>query len=57
MAKKFGAQHMRNGYAAMGGSLARPIYADVKGRDVRAAIEAERRKAATAQRIKSSKKG
>ena len=27
MAKRFGAQHGKNGYAAMGGNKSRPIYA------------------------------
>lgn len=32
MARHFGAQHMRNGYAAMGNSLVRPRYAGLTGR-------------------------
>jgi hypothetical protein len=54
MAKRFGAQHARDGYAAMGGAMARPIYKSTGGRDIKAAIEAERRKAARAAKIKKS---
>lgn len=52
MARHFTKRHITNGYAAMGNSLKRPRYAGVKTRDVKASIEAERRKAATAARIK-----
>ena len=57
MARGFGAQHMRNGYAAMGGSLARPIYGGVNsGRTVAEAIAAERAAAARAAKISAKKK-
>lgn len=47
MAKHFGAQHVKNGYAAMGGALGRPIYSGVKaGQSISEAIAAERRRAA-----------
>lgn len=48
MAKHFTKRHVVNGYAAMGGNKRRPIYAGAnnsKG-DIKAAIEAEKRKAA-----------
>lgn len=47
MTKRFTAQHTASGYAAMGKNMARPHIAGVgksKG-DIKAAIEAERRKA------------
>ncbi|MGL4649576.1 MAG: hypothetical protein ACRC1H_09220 [Caldilineaceae bacterium] len=47
MSRHFGAQHIRNGYAAMGGALRRPIYGGVNsGKTIAEAIQAERRKAA-----------
>lgn len=47
MSKRFGAQHMKNGYAAMGGSLRRPIYGGAKQQtSIAEAIAAERRRAA-----------
>lgn len=47
MARHFGPQHMRNGYAEMGGAKGRPIYAGVtKKRSVADAIAAARRQAA-----------
>ena len=47
MAKHFGAQHVKNGYAAMGGSLGRPIYSGVNtGKSIAESIVAERRRAA-----------
>lgn len=53
MARRFGAQHMRNGYAAMGGSLKRPIYKGVNSqRSIAEAIAQERRKAAKQAAIK-----
>ena len=57
MTKRFTAQHIKNGYAAMGGSLKRPRYAGASGRNIREAIEAERRAAAKAARVKAGKKG
>lgn len=57
MARHFGAQHMRNGYAAMGGNLKRPIYGGVNTkRSVADAIAAERAKAAREARAKAKKK-
>ena len=56
MAKKFTAQHMRNGYAAMGGALGRPIYKGINSkRSIGEAIAAERAAAAreAARRKKS----
>lgn len=55
MSKHFTANNIANGYAAMGNSLRRPRYAGIKTRDVRAAIESEKRKAATAARINKKK--
>jgi hypothetical protein len=55
MAKHFTKANIVNGYAAMGNSMKRPRISGIKGRDVKAAIEAERRKAATAARVKKSK--
>jgi hypothetical protein len=47
MARHFTAQCVKNGYAAMGGSLRRPVYSKaVSGSSVAEAIAAERRKAA-----------
>ena len=47
MAKHFGAQHIKNGYAAMGGALGRPKYSGVNsGKSIAEAIAAERRRAA-----------
>lgn len=55
MAKHFTKANIVNGYAAMGNSLRRPRYAGVKNRDLKAAIAAEKRKAAIAAKIKKSK--
>lgn len=53
MARRFGAQHMRNGYAAMGGAMGRPIYKGVNSqRSIGEAIAAERAKAARLAKIK-----
>lgn len=46
MAKHFTKRHVVNGYAAMGGNLARPRISGAKSRDVKDAIAAEKRKAA-----------
>lgn len=53
MARHFGPQHVKNGYAAMGGSLKRPIYSTFrKDRgDLRQAME---REAARHARMKKS---
>lgn len=54
MARHFGAQHMKNGYAGMGGAKGRPIY-NIRGvRTVAEGIAAERRKAA---RMAAANKG
>lgn len=53
MAKRFGAQHIRNGYAAMGGAASRPIYSGFnKKTTVADSIAKARRQAAMAARIK-----
>lgn len=47
MARHFGPQHVKNGYAAMGGALRRPVYSGVNtGKSVAEAIAAERHRAA-----------
>lgn len=47
MPRRFGAQNIANGYAAMGGNLARPIHKGFdSGRTVAESIAAERAKAA-----------
>lgn len=57
MAKHFGAQHMHNGYAAMGGNKARPIYSGVNsGMTVAQSIAKERAKAARMAAASKSKK-
>ena len=57
MARHFGAQHVKNGYAAMGGALHRPIYAGINsGRSIGEAIAAEARKAQRMANAKKSKK-
>lgn len=50
--RHFTKANLSNNYAAMGNAMGRPRYAGIKARDIRAAIEAERRKAATAARVK-----
>lgn len=53
MAKRFTRRHTANGYAAMGGSLKRPIYAGMNStRTIGEAIAAERAAAARAAKIK-----
>ncbi len=54
MARHFTKRHTANGYAAMGSHAKRPRYAQAGGRDSKAAIEAERRKA---QRMANASKG
>lgn len=57
MTRRFTAQHMHNGYAAMGGSLRRPIHKGASsGLSVAQAIARERAAAARASRIKAGKK-
>lgn len=47
MARHFGPQHVKNGYAAMGASKLRPIYSGINsGQSIAESIAAERRKAA-----------
>lgn len=50
--RQFGPQHIKNGYAEMGGDKRRPHYPSVRSRDLAASIAAERRKAANAAKIK-----
>lgn len=50
--KRFTCRNLKNGYAAMGNALGRPRYPSIKGRDVGAAIAAERAAAARAARLK-----
>lgn len=56
MPRHFGPQNAKNGYAAMGGAASRPRYSGLSGRDLRSAIEAERRRAARQAKIASGKK-
>lgn len=57
MARHFGAQHVRNGYAAMGGSMARPHYSGMaSGRSIGEAIAAERARAARIAKANSGGK-
>lgn len=57
MARHFGPQHMSNGYAAMGGSLKRPIYGGVNSnKSVAQAIAEERARAARIAKANSGKK-
>jgi hypothetical protein len=57
MARHFGAQHMHNGYAAMGGALGRPIYKGAStGKTIAESIAAERRKAAREAAARKNKK-
>lgn len=56
MARHFGAQHIQNGYAGMGGNLKRPIHKRGSTRSVAESISAARKAAARAARIKSGKK-
>lgn len=57
MARHFGAQHAKSGYAAMGGAMGRPIYKGMNAkRSVAEAIAHERNKAAKAHKISSGKK-
>lgn len=52
MARTFGAQHMHNGYAAMGNSRRRPRYSAINSkRSVAEAIAAERAAAARAAKV------
>lgn len=54
MARHFGAQHIKNGYAAMGGNRKRPRYGGTSQRSIKEAIAAEARRA---QRIANANKG
>lgn len=55
MARHFGAQHTKSGYAAMGGSLRRPKVGGTSNRSVKEAIAAEARKAARMAQARKSK--
>jgi len=53
MARHFGPQHVKNGYAAMGPAIGRPMYKGINAnKTIAEAIAAERRKAAKAAAIK-----
>lgn len=52
MAKRFSAQHTKNGFAAMGNNRARPRYKGLGGLTVAESIARERQKAARAANIK-----
>lgn len=57
MARHFGPQHIKNGYAAMGGSKLRPIYSGFNSlRSVAEAISAARAAAARQAKISQGKK-
>jgi hypothetical protein len=56
MPKHFGAQHVQNGYAAMGNHANRPRYAGMSNRSVADSIAAERRKAAREAAARKAKK-
>jgi hypothetical protein len=55
--RHFGPQHLKNGYAEMAGSRGRPHYPSIRSGDLKASIEAERRKAAAEAKRRSAKKG
>lgn len=57
MPKRFGPQHIKNGYAAMGGNKRRPIYKGTTTRTVAESIAAARRTAQREAAARSSKKG
>ena len=57
MTRKFGAQHIKNGYAAMGNALQRPRHKGMnKKRTVAEAIAAERAASARALKMGGGKK-
>lgn len=57
MPRHFGAQHTRNGYAAMGNSLRRPRYRGVnRNKSVAQAISEERARAVRIAKANSGKK-
>lgn len=56
MPKRFGPQHIKNGYAAMGGNLHRPRYPSARTRSVSDSIAAARAAASKEQRLKASRK-
>lgn len=56
MARHFGAQCIKNGYAAMGSAMGRPVYKGASGRNIHEAIAAERAKAEREARAKGTKK-
>jgi hypothetical protein len=56
MAKRFTCRHLKNGYAAMGGSRKRPYYPAAKGRTVAESIAKNRETAARMARAQGSKR-
>lgn len=56
MSKRFSAQHVANGYAAMGGSLRRPCYAGVNKQMTVAESIARARRAAAMEAKRTAKK-
>lgn len=56
MSKRFSAQHVANGYAAMGDSLRRPRYAGVNSQMTVAESIARARRAAAMEAKRSAKK-
>lgn len=56
MARHFGPQHMKNGYAAMGNSGLRPRFANAGGRSVAESIARERAIAARMAKAQGGKK-
>lgn len=52
MARHFGPQNMKNGFAAMGNHARRPIYGGVSGRSIQEAMAREKAKAMRAAAIK-----
>lgn len=56
MSRHFGPQHMHNGYAAMGKSPRRPMYANAAGKSIAESIAAERARAARIAKANTKKK-
>lgn len=56
MPRHFGPQNMSNGYAAMGKSKLRPVYAGAGGKSIGEAIAAERARAARIAKANTKKK-
>jgi hypothetical protein len=56
MARHFGPQHVKNGYAAMGNALGRPIYKGINSqKTIAEAIALERERAKRQANIKATK--